>query len=77
MKIKLKVDLKNLSFIDPIVSNPGMKHYPVGTNYITAIIYNIPKRQASTRNKNEQKEQKLKTLPFPSPLEIHLFYPPL
>lgn len=55
MKIKLKLDLKNLSFIDPIVSNPEMKHSPVGINCITIIIYNIPKRQASTRNKKEQK----------------------
>lgn len=56
MTIKLKLDLKNLSFIDPIVSNPEMKHSPVGTNYIATIIYSIPKRQASTRNKKEQKE---------------------
>lgn len=56
MMIKLKLDLKNVSFIDPIVSNPEMKHSPVGTNYIATIIYNIPKRQASTRNKKEQKE---------------------
>lgn len=65
MTTKLKLDLKNLSFIDPIVSNPEMKYSPVGTNYIATIIYNVPKRQASMRNKKEQKEQKLKTLPYP------------
>lgn len=68
MKIKSKLDLKSLSFIDPIVSNPGMEHYPLGTNYITTIICNIPKRQDSTTNKKEQKEQEPKTLPIPKSL---------
>lgn len=38
-----------------------MKRLSLGATYITTIIYTMPKRQASKRNK----KKKLKTLPIP------------